>query len=70
MKPIVEENDPDLAATLDERFAELQGLLDEQREGDGFTYYDQISKDDIRQLSNAVDALSEPLSNLSAAVLS
>ena len=70
VKPIVEENDPELATTLDERFAELQTLLDEQKVGDGYKYYDEVSKDDIRALSNAVDALSEPLSNLSAAVLS
>lgn len=70
VKPIVEENDPELAETLDARFEELQALLDAQKVGDGFKLYDEVSKDDIRELSNAVDALSEPLSNLSAAVLS
>jgi iron uptake system component EfeO len=69
VKPIVEANDPALATELDTRFSELQTLLDAQRVGDGFKLYDQLTPDEVKQLSNAVDALSEPLSKLTAAVL-
>ena len=68
--PIVEEKDPELADQLETRFDDLQTLLDEQRTGDGFKLYDEVSKDDIKSLSDSVNALSEPLSNLTAAVLS
>ncbi|CAB4701464.1 MAG: PbrT family lead (Pb2+) uptake porter [Actinobacteria bacterium] len=70
IEPILEQKDPDLAATLTERFDALQALLDEQRDGDGFRLYDELSVDEVKQLADAVNALSEPLSQLTAAVLS
>ncbi|MBA2953558.1 PbrT family lead (Pb2+) uptake porter [Nocardioides sp. MAH-18] len=70
VQPIVEAKDPELAATLTERFAALQALLDEQKTDTGFVFYDDLSQDEIQALSNAVNALSEPLSRLTAAVLS
>jgi iron uptake system component EfeO len=70
VQPIVEQSDPDLAKTLTARFAALQKLLDAQRTDDGFVLYTDLSQDEVQQLSNAVNALSEPLSRLTAAVLS
>ncbi len=70
VRPIVEQKDPDLAEELDARFAELQTLLDSHRDGEGFKYYDELTPDEIKALSDAVNALSEPLSKLTAAVLS
>ncbi len=69
VKPILEQKDPDLVKQLDQRFAELQTLLDAQRVGDGFTLYDDLTPDEVKALSDAVNALSEPLSELTAAVL-
>jgi iron uptake system component EfeO len=70
LKPIVEQKKPELAKTLTDRFAALQKLLDAQRTGDGFVFYDQLSQAEIKQLANAVNALAEPLSQLTAVVLS
>jgi iron uptake system component EfeO len=70
VKPILEVKDPELATELDSRFEALQALLDAQRVGDGFTTYDQLTPDQVKQLSDAVNALSEPLSKLTAAVMS
>lgn len=70
VRPIVETKDKALATQLDERFAALQKLLDAQRRGDGFVFYDKVGDADRRALSDAVNALSEPLSRLTAAVLS
>jgi len=70
VQPIVEQKDPELAEQLQARFDELQVLLDEQREGDGFKSYDELTQDEIKQLADAVNALSEPLSRLTAAVVS
>jgi iron uptake system component EfeO len=69
VRPILEQKDPDLAKRLDQRFTELQTLLDAQRVGDGFTPYDDLAPDEVKALSDAVNALSEPLSELTAAVL-
>ena len=70
VRPILEQKNPELATELDARFADLQALLDAQRVGDGFKTYDQLTPDEVKQLSDAVNALSEPLSQLTAAVLS
>ncbi len=69
VQPILEANDPELAETLTTRFAELQALLDEQRDGEGFVFYDELTPDQVKAFSDAVNALSEPLSQLTAAVL-
>ena len=70
VEPIVERKDPELAGTLTQRFAALQRLLDAQRTDGGFRSYDRLSPADVRQLADAVNALAEPLSGLTAAVLS
>lgn len=70
VQPIVEPKDAALAEQLTTRFDELQALLDAQREGDGFVGYDELTPEQVKELSNAVNALSEPLSRLTAAVLS
>ncbi|MDR7253473.1 iron uptake system component EfeO [Nocardioides sp. BE266] len=70
VQPILEEKDPDLADQLTTRFDELQTLLDAQRDGDGFVSYDALSPAEVKDFSDSVNALSEPLSRLTAAVLS
>jgi iron uptake system component EfeO len=70
VQPIVEQTDPALAKTLTARFAALQKLLDAQRTDTGFVFYDELTPDQVQALSDAVNALSEPLSRLTAAVLS
>jgi iron uptake system component EfeO len=70
LEPILGQKDPELEEELDSRFEELQTLLDSHRVGDGFKTYDQLTPDEVKQLSDAVNALSEPLSRLTAAVLS
>jgi iron uptake system component EfeO len=69
VKPLVERKDPALAKELQTRFDDLQALLDQQKTADGFTLYDDLTQDEIKKLADAVNALSEPLSQLTAAVL-
>ena len=47
----------------------LDRLLAQHRSGSGYVGYDQLSDAQIKQLSDAVNALSEPLSKLTAAVI-
>ncbi|MEV6780587.1 iron uptake system protein EfeO [Streptomyces syringium] len=70
LKPVAAKNDAALTKELDKQFAALKKLLDEYREGDGFKSYDTdtVGKDDRKKLSDAVNALAEPLSKLAAAV--
>ena len=69
VEAIVTKNEPDLAETLATRFDELQTLLDAQRVGDGFKLYTDLTDEEIKGLSDSVNALSEPLSMLTAAVV-
>ena len=70
VRPILMDNgNSALAKQLDSRFADLQDLLDEHKKGDGFVSYTDLSKDEVKELSDAVNALSEPLSKLTAAVV-
>jgi iron uptake system component EfeO len=69
LEPIVDRNDPELVKTLDTRFDELRQLLDRQRRGDGFRSYDELTRAEIKELADAVNALSEPLSEVTAVVL-
>ncbi|HXH77769.1 iron uptake system protein EfeO [Nocardioides sp.] len=69
VQPIVEQHDPELAEQIATRFEELQVLLDDTRQGDGFVSYDDLSATEVKRLSDAVNALSEPLSRLATAVV-
>ncbi|TCI97510.1 iron uptake system protein EfeO [Aeromicrobium sp. IC_218] len=69
LRDIVVAKDEALATQLDTRFEALQGLLDQHREGEGFVGYDALSTDQVKQLAASVDALSEPLARLTAAVV-
>ncbi|GGF41699.1 lipoprotein [Marmoricola endophyticus] len=68
LKPLLQVKDPELATTLDQRFTAMQTELDEYRDGDGFVTYTQVTEAQRKQLSDAVNALAEPLSKVTAAL--
>ena len=71
LQPLLQRKDAALDTQITTRFAELQRLLDAQKVGvDGFVTYDPVTEPQIKALSDAVNALSEPLSKMTAAVLS
>jgi iron uptake system component EfeO len=72
LKPVARKNDPALAKELDRQFAALDALLDKYRAGKNsydFVSYDKVGDSDRKHLSDAVNALAEPLSKLAAAVV-
>ncbi|MGV9457148.1 iron uptake system protein EfeO [Streptomyces sp. NPDC003635] len=72
LKPVAEENDAALTTELDKQFAALDTLLDKYRadkDSYEFTSYDKVGAADRKELSDAVNALAEPLSQLAAAVV-
>ncbi|KJY42558.1 peptidase M75 [Streptomyces sp. NRRL B-1568] len=68
LKPVASKNDPALVQELDKQFESVKKALGDYRDGDGFKSYDSVGNDDRKKLSDAVNALSEPLSKLAAAV--
>ena len=70
VRDIVEPKDAELVAEIDEQFTSLETLLAGYGTlEDGFTYYDDLSTDEVRSLSDGVNALGEPLSRLTAVLV-
>ncbi len=70
LRPLLQRKDEALDKQIEAAFTKLQSLLDKHREGEGFVTYDKLSDQDVKQLADAVNALSEPLSKMSGAILS
>jgi iron uptake system component EfeO len=68
LRPVIDERDPVLGQTLDARFADLDRLLETYRQGDGFTLYTQLTPDDTRKMTESVDAVSEPVSQVAGII--
>lgn len=69
LQPLLQTRDKKLDETLKTRFDALQKLLDQHRNGEGFVLYTALSKDEVKELADAVNALSEPLATLTDAVV-
>ena len=67
--PLLQRKDKALDEQIATAFTDLQTLLDAQRKGDGFATYDELSEDQVKELSDAVNALSEPLSKIAGVIL-
>jgi iron uptake system component EfeO len=69
LRPVLEERAPALVKTLDEKFAGAEEALGEHRKGDGWKLHTELSKADLKNLSDAINALSEPISEIAAVVV-
>ncbi|BBH69841.1 lipoprotein [Actinoplanes sp. OR16] len=68
LRPALEEKDPALVKTLDERFAAVEAALETHRSGDGWKLHDQLSQADLKVLSDNINALAEPISTVAGLV--
>ncbi|MPZ85727.1 MAG: peptidase M75 [Actinophytocola sp.] len=68
LRPVIEERDPELLSTLDERFDAVDALLEKHRKGDDFTLYTELTPADVKEMSEVVDALGEPISQVAEVV--
>ncbi|QWZ08265.1 cupredoxin domain-containing protein [Nocardioides panacis] len=69
LRPVLKQKDPALESEIADRFTALESMLAQYRVGaDGFVSYEKLDTTQVKQLSDAVNALSEPLSKLTAAV--
>lgn len=61
----IEEKDPALVTTLEQKFKAVNDLLAQHQVGEqDFKSYEELTKDDIQALANAVNQLGEPLSQM------
>lgn len=68
LRPVLEERDAELVKTLDAKFADAETALASHRSGDGWKLHTDLSKDDLKALSDAINALAEPISKVASVV--
>jgi iron uptake system component EfeO len=68
LRPVLEERDPALVKTLDTEFANVDTTLAKYRDGDGWKLHNTLSEADLKGLSDAINALAEPISKVAAVV--
>ncbi|MEV6986529.1 iron uptake system protein EfeO [Sphaerisporangium sp. NPDC051017] len=68
LRPVLTERDPALVTTLDEKFAAAEGTLGKHRSGDGWKLHTELSKADLKELSDSINALAEPISKVAAVI--
>ncbi|MCW2516173.1 MAG: putative periplasmic lipoprotein involved in iron transport [Mycobacterium sp.] len=68
VRPILDERNPDLGKRVDQRFAEVEALLQKYRQGDGFVLYDTVTEPQRQELSRAIDALSKEVSQVQGVI--
>lgn len=70
VEAIVAKKDAGLVTELDTAFDALQAELDKYKQGNGFVLYTALTPAQVKALAAKVEALSEPLSELTSAVVS
>jgi iron uptake system component EfeO len=68
LRPVLQDRDPELLQTIDDRFADVEELLAAQRTENGYTYYDDLTEAEIQAMADAISALGEPVSQVAAVV--
>ncbi|GAA0464449.1 lipoprotein [Paractinoplanes deccanensis] len=68
LRPALEEKDPALVKTLDERFEAVTSALEKHRKGDGWQLHNELSEAQLKVLSDNINALAEPISKVAALV--
>ncbi|WP_431894707.1 iron uptake system protein EfeO [Nonomuraea sp. bgisy101] len=68
LRPALEARAPELVTTLDEKFAAAEAALEAHRDGDGWKLHTDLSKDELKVLSDTINALAEPISKIAAVV--
>lgn len=68
LKPILEKKDAKLAHDIASKFAALQSELAKYKQGDGYAFYGELNKEQVKKLSQLLDALAEPLSQIGSVV--
>jgi iron uptake system component EfeO len=66
LKPALDAGNPGLVNQIEVRFADVTTWLDRYRQGPGYVDWSAVPPPELRTLSDAVDALAEPLSQVGA----
>ncbi|MBM7789193.1 iron uptake system protein EfeO [Tenggerimyces flavus] len=70
LTPALKRIDGQLVTTVNERFTDVNHALAQYRDGNSFKLYTDLTKPQIKELADKVDALAEPLSKVAEKVVS
>ena len=68
LEKALDARDKDLLTTINSEFAKVQKLLDNYREGDGFVDYNLVDESQRKELSTALDSLTENVAKVQEVV--
>jgi len=68
LRPVLEERNPALVSQLDSAFASVEGTLGKHRDGDGWRLHNTLSQAELKELTDVINALAEPISKVAAVV--
>jgi iron uptake system component EfeO len=68
LRPVIEERNPALVSELDTTFAAVIAALEKHRVGDGWKLHNQLTQADLKELTDVINALGEPVSKVAAVV--
>jgi iron uptake system component EfeO len=69
VRPLAAASQPATVKQIDARFTALAAMLAKHRDGEGYVSYRTLDRSEVKALSDGINALAEPLSRLTAAVL-
>ena len=69
LRPVIDAKDPGLGKTIDEKFAAVEAALEKHRSGDGWKLYTALNQADLKELTDVINALAEPISKVAATVV-
>ncbi|WP_066069444.1 iron uptake system protein EfeO [Neobacillus soli] len=64
LTPALKKKDEQVSKEIQARFDDVYGLLNQHKKGDGYKLYTELTKAQVKELSQAIDALAEPLSQI------
>jgi iron uptake system component EfeO len=68
LRPVIADRDPELATALDEQFQAATAELEKYRTGDTWATYTDLTQDQLRALSDAINALAAQVSQVPAVI--
>jgi iron uptake system component EfeO len=68
LRPVLQERAPELVGQLDTEFTNVGTLLAKHRAGDGWKLHTALSQAELKELSDGINALAEPISKVAAVV--
>jgi iron uptake system component EfeO len=64
LNPSLKKKDENVSKEIQARFDDVYNLLNQHKKGDGYKLYTELTEAQVKELSQAIDALAEPLSQI------